>query len=309
MIKKSNIKSLLGFGLSLIGLVAISGNAEKVFAQEKDPFAKPFVKAVKPVVPKTPGTTPVVVKDPNATPVVKKEKPVKVAPPPVMAEKVPSIEDRIAFYKKMREEAAMKGLPLPKPTTVMTIDELALNGVFHNSKGFSAIVEATPIKLSYTVYPGEKFFDGQLVAIEENRLVFRRITRMNNGKTVASEENKPLRIYTVQEQFQGTAPVEQSARTEPQPNVTQPNAPQQPQTVPVVPKDEKKPTAIVSPLEQWEKQGKEPKVEPTKEAKSKNLKDAKSTSGKKSVRVSETKKTVVKKPKTVKKPVVARGII
>jgi hypothetical protein len=304
MIKKSNIKSLLGFGLSLVGLLAISGNVEKVFAQEKDPFAKPIVKSTKPVPPKVPGTTPVVVKDPNSKPIVAK-KPEKVLPPPVTPEKAPSIEDRIAFYKKMREDAAMKGLPLPKPTTVMTVDELAVNGVFHNSKGFSAIVEATPIKLSYTVYPGEKFFDGQLVAIEENRLVFRRITRMSNGKTIASEENKALRIYTVQEQFQGTAPVEQSAKTE----QMQPNAPQQPQTAPAVVKDEKKPTAIVSPLEQWEKQGKEPKTDLTKEAKGKNLKDAKSTSGKKSVRVSDTKKTVVTKPKTVKKPVVAKGII
>jgi hypothetical protein len=305
MIKKSNIKRLLGFGLSLIGLLAISGNTENVFAQEKDPFAKPLVKTVKPVTPKVPGTTPVVVKDPNATPVVKKEKPVKIVPPPVMPEKAPSIEERIAFYKRLREVAVNNGQTLPKPTTVMMIDELAVNGVFHNSKGFSAIVEATPIKLSYTVYPGEKFFDGQLVAIEENRLVFRRITRMSNGKTIASEENKALRIYTVQEQFQGTAPVEQSARTEPQPN-----APQQPQTSPEVAKDDKKaPTAIVSPLEQWEKQSKEPKADLTKEAKGKNLKDVKSTSGKKSVRVSETKKTVVTKPKTVKKPVVAKGII
>lgn len=304
MIKKSNIKSLIGFGLSLIGLLAIGGNVEKVFAQEKDPFAKPFVKSTKPVTPKVPTTT-VIVKDPNATPVVKKEKPVKVLPPPVTPEKAPSIEERIAFYYKMREDAVTKGLPLPKATMVITVDELAVNGVFHNSKGFSAIVEAKPIKLSYTVYPGEKFFDGQLVAIEENRLVFRRITRMSNGKTIASEENKALRIYTVQEQFQGTAPVEQSAKTE----QSQPTAPQQPQTAPAVVKDEKKPTAIVSPLEQWEKQAKEPKVDLTKEAKGKNLKDAKSTSGKKSVRVSETKKPVVVKPKTVKKPVVAKGII
>jgi hypothetical protein len=306
MIKKSNIKSLSGFILSLIGLLVIGGNVEKVFAQEKDPFAKPYVKPVKTTVPKVPSTTPVVVKDPNLKPIVAK-KPEKALPPPVLAEKAPSIEERIAYYYKMRETAAKNGQPLPKATAVMTLDELTVNGVFHNSKGFSAIVEATPIKLSYTVYPGEKFFDGQLVAIEENRLVFRRITRMNNGKTIASEENKALRIYTTQEKVQGTAPVEQTAKTEPQPNT-----PQQPQTEPSVAKDEKKmtaPTAIVSPLEQWEKQGKEPKVDPTKEAKGKNLKDAKSTSGKKSVRVSETKKTVVTKPKTVKKPVVAKGII
>ena len=40
------------------------------------------------------------------------------------------------------------------------------------------MVEATPIKLSYTIYPGEKFFDGQLVAVEENRLVFRKVTKV-----------------------------------------------------------------------------------------------------------------------------------
>ncbi len=46
------------------------------------------------------------------------------------------------------------------------------------------MVEATPIKLSYTIYPGEKFFDGQLVAVEENRLVFRTVTKIGNGKFV-----------------------------------------------------------------------------------------------------------------------------
>lgn len=305
MIKKSNIKRFLGFGLSLIGLFAVSGNSEQVFAQGKDPFAKPYVKSTKPIVPKTTVTTPVVPKDTKPITV----KPPKPVPPPVVPEKAPPIEERIAFFKKLRETAAMNGQPLPKPTTVMTVDELALNGVFRNSKGFSAIVEATPIKLAYTVYPGEKFFDGQLVAIEENRLVFRRITRMSNGKTIATEENKPLRIYTVQEQFQGTAPVEQTAKTDPSQTAPQ-TQPQPPNNEPA--KEEKKPvssTAIVSPLEQWEKQGKESKTEPAKDANNKNSKDAKNTSRKKSVKVSETDKTVVKKPKTVKKPVVAKSII
>ncbi len=301
MMKKSNIKRFLGFGLSLIGLAAMSGNAEKVFAQYKDPFAKPIIKSARPAVPKPTGTTPIVIKE--SKPIA--PKPIKVIPAAPMPEKVPTIEERIAFYKKMREIAAMNGQPLPKPTTVMTLDELAVNGVFHNSKGFSAIVEATPIKLSYTVYPGEKFFDGQLVAIEENRLVFRRITRLNNGKAIASEENKPLRVYTVQEQFQGTAPVEQTAKIESSQTPPQPSAGEPA-------KDDKKiisPTAIVSPLEQWEKQGKEPKSEPTKDANNKNSKDAKTTTVKKSVKVSETKKPVVIKPKAVKKPVVAKGII
>jgi hypothetical protein len=50
-----------------------------------------------------------------------------------------------------------------------------------------------PIKLSYVIYPGERFFDGQLVAIEENRLVFRRETVWTTGKRDQTVEIKPLR--------------------------------------------------------------------------------------------------------------------
>jgi hypothetical protein len=60
--------------------------------------------------------------------------------------------------------------------------------------------------LSYTIYPGEKFFNGQLVAVEENRLVFRKVTKISRDKFVSSVENKPLRKYTNQEMIQGTAP-------------------------------------------------------------------------------------------------------
>lgn len=72
------------------------------------------------------------------------------------------------------------------------------------------MVEATPIKLSYTIYPGEKFFDGQLVAVEENRLVFRRVTKTAPKKFVASVEYKPLQKYTMKAQIEGTAPMQAS---------------------------------------------------------------------------------------------------
>ena len=57
------------------------------------------------------------------------------------------------------------------------------------------MVEATPFnpKLSYVIYPGENFFDGQLVAIEESRLVFRRDIMWNDGRREKSVEIKPLR--------------------------------------------------------------------------------------------------------------------
>src|SRR5690606_29632783 len=119
----------------------------------------------------------------------------------------PPIEQRIAYYKQLRESAAVNGEPMPKVTSVLTLSEMAVTGIFKTPRGYAAMVEATPLRLSYTIYPGERFFDGQLVAVEENRLVFRKVTKTGKGKFVASVENMPLRQYTAQQEIQGTAPV------------------------------------------------------------------------------------------------------
>lgn len=119
---------------------------------------------------------------------------------------VPAVEQRIDYYKRLREDAVANNLPVPKVTSVLTIEELAVTGIFKTPRGYAAIVEATPIKLSYTIYPGDKFFNGQLVAVEENRLVFRKVTKLSRDKFVSSVENKPLRKYTDRDMFQGTAP-------------------------------------------------------------------------------------------------------
>ncbi|MBV9242573.1 MAG: hypothetical protein JO314_11255 [Acidobacteria bacterium] len=118
----------------------------------------------------------------------------------------PPIDARIEYYKRIREQAAAAGNPLPKVTSVLTLNEMTVSGIFKTPRGWAAMVQATPINLSYTVYPGEKFFDGQLVAIEENRLVFKRVTKVGEGKFVASVENKPLRQFTMQQQATGVAP-------------------------------------------------------------------------------------------------------
>ena len=83
--------------------------------------------------------------------------------------------------------------PAPKPTTALLLDELQVIRIFRTPRGYAAMVEATPIKLSYVVYPGETFYDGQLVAIEEDQLVFRHETRWTDGRVVKVVENKPLR--------------------------------------------------------------------------------------------------------------------
>lgn len=117
----------------------------------------------------------------------------------------PAIEARIEYFKRLREQAAANGQPLPKVTSVLTLNEMSVTGIFKTPRGYAAMVQATPINLSYTIYPGEKFFDGQLVAVEENRLVFRKVTKVGAGKFVASVENKPLKSFSMKEQVQGTA--------------------------------------------------------------------------------------------------------
>jgi hypothetical protein len=130
----------------------------------------------------------------------------KPAAPAVTPVPVAPVESRIAYFKRQREEAANSGRTLPKVTSVMTLDELAVTGIFKTPRGYAAMVEAKPIKLSYAVYPGDRFFDGQLVAIEENRLIFRKVTKMSNGKFVTSVETMPLRRYSQDQEVQGTAP-------------------------------------------------------------------------------------------------------
>jgi len=105
----------------------------------------------------------------------------------------PTIQERIERYKAQKIAAMNAQLPAPKPTTALLLGEVQVIGIFRTPRGYAAMVEALPIKLSYVIYPGERFFDGQLVAIEENRLVFRRESVWLNGKRDYAVEIKPLR--------------------------------------------------------------------------------------------------------------------
>lgn len=145
-----------------------------------DPFVKP-----KPVVRKK-------AEDPK-----KKNVPVLVAPP--------SIKARIEAYKERRARAMEAQLPVPKPTTALLLGETQITGIFRTPRGYAAMVEATPIKLSYTIYPGERFYDAQLVAIEEGRLVFRRERQWSDGRREMSVETKPLRKIAPADQFAAAA--------------------------------------------------------------------------------------------------------
>ncbi len=106
---------------------------------------------------------------------------------------IPSIQERINRYKAQKLAAMNARMPAPKPTTALLLSEIQVIGISRSPRGYAAIVEATPIKLSYVIYPGEPFFDGQLVAIEGNRLVFRREIVFTNGRRERLVEYKPLR--------------------------------------------------------------------------------------------------------------------
>lgn len=106
---------------------------------------------------------------------------------------VPSIQERIAQYRAQKAAAMNARMAAPKPTTALLLSEMQVVGISRSPRGYAAIVEATPINLSYVLYPGERFYDGQLVAIEDNRLIFRRETVFTDGRRERSVEIKSLR--------------------------------------------------------------------------------------------------------------------
>jgi hypothetical protein len=119
----------------------------------------------------------------------------------------PSVQERIAEYKAQKQSAMTARVAAPKPVTAFLLSEVQVVGISRTPRGYAAIVEAMPIKLSYVIYPGEKFYDGQLVAIEDNRLVFRRETVYTDGRRERSVEMKPLRTAHLSEVMTAEKPV------------------------------------------------------------------------------------------------------
>lgn len=266
MFNRSKMTRFLSLSLAVAGFILIGGHFSHADAQKRDPFETPTWK--KPKV------------SPSQTTVTKDGKPVKKGPPPVMPVEAPPIEARINYYKGVREQAALNGMAIPKVTSVLTLNEMTVTGIFKTPRGFAAMVTATPIQLSYTIYPGEKFFDGQLVAIEENRLTFRKVIKMSNGKFISSVENKALREYSTKQQIQGTAPVENNsaaktevvnnnATTQTTTTTTTNTAQTDDKSKPVVP------TVIVSPVDEMNKQTQSKPEDADKDKNKKNKKPTK----------------------------------
>lgn len=237
MSKKASILRTIAKLTVFAAAILVFGSLFETSAQGRDPFAK--ASYMKKKTPSAGGPT-------SGQPKTGAEKaPVNFG--------APAIEARIDYFKMLRQRAAEQGQTLPKVTSVLTVNELNVTGIFKTPRGYAAMVEATPIKLSYTIYPGEKFFDGQLVAVEENRLVFRKVTKTGPGKFVASVENKPLQQFNTKAQIQGTAPSSSDENKTPQ-VAAMPTA-----TVVAGP--------IISPLDEMNNPQPEPKASGKKSAK------------------------------------------
>ncbi len=165
-----------GFATLILVLSVAGGSLLTVHAQEtkkSEPAVKKPVRSARdPFVP-------------YRVPVVVLKKSGQVMPP--------TIQERIEQYRAQKLAAMNAHLPAPKPTTALLLNEIQIVGISRTPRGYAAIVEATPIKLSYVIYPGEKLYDGQLVAIEDSRLIFRHETVWTDGRHDRTVETKSLR--------------------------------------------------------------------------------------------------------------------
>jgi hypothetical protein len=131
MMNKSITIRFLSLGLAAVAFVLIGANFSQVQAQ--DPFAKPgWAK------PRTATTSTGSPSSPG-----KPAKPKPAGPPPVVMVLAPVIEQRIAFYKQQREAAALNGSELPKVTSVLTLDEMAVIAS-NASQGASPLINSQP---------------------------------------------------------------------------------------------------------------------------------------------------------------------
>ena len=65
--------------------------------------------------------------------------------------------------------------PLPEGIPGLLIDEIDLTGIFKTSRGFIAQVVAPNKNKSYLVREGDQLYDGDVVRISQNEVVFKQI--------------------------------------------------------------------------------------------------------------------------------------
>lgn len=84
-----------------------------------------------------------------------------------------------------KDRVARKG-PVPEGVPGLMIDEVDLTGIFQTPRGFVAQVIASNKDKSYLIREGDQLYDGDVVSITQNEVVFKQIV---NDPTVI----KPFR--------------------------------------------------------------------------------------------------------------------
>jgi hypothetical protein len=67
--------------------------------------------------------------------------------------------------------------PRPEGVPGLLIDEIDLKGIFHTSRGFVAQVLAANQKKSYLLKEGDQLYDGDVVSINKNEVVFKQVVQ------------------------------------------------------------------------------------------------------------------------------------
>ncbi|HEY4565589.1 MAG TPA: hypothetical protein VIJ36_21615 [Thermoanaerobaculia bacterium] len=67
--------------------------------------------------------------------------------------------------------------PRPEGVPGLLIDEIDLRGIYHTSRGFVAQVVAANQKKSYLLKEGDQLFDGDVVSINKNEVVFKQVVQ------------------------------------------------------------------------------------------------------------------------------------
>jgi hypothetical protein len=82
-------------------------------------------------------------------------------------------------FKSLLAKSDAPALHGPRPEGVpgLLIEEIDLTGIFRTSKGFVAQVVASNQKKSYLLKEGDQLYDGDVVSINKNEVVFKQIVQ------------------------------------------------------------------------------------------------------------------------------------
>jgi hypothetical protein len=82
-------------------------------------------------------------------------------------------------FKSLLAKSDTPALHGPRPEGVpgLLIEEIDLTGIFRTSKGFVAQVVASNQKKSYLLKDGDQLYDGDVVSINKNEVVFKQIVQ------------------------------------------------------------------------------------------------------------------------------------